>query len=116
LEWQKLIQGSNTLIAVTSEDHLTHEVDTITFEEHEIRTAKTNPFGTESDSLLSLQRCIRIGADAHCTELIRPAHNSVKKLEGVAVLSIHIAIEHLGYFGRSSCHVTGKDFACSTVD
>src|SRR5690606_11782580 len=47
LEWQKLIQGSNTLIAVTSQDHLTHEVDTVAFEEHVLRTAKTNPFGTE---------------------------------------------------------------------
>ena len=80
------------------------------------RAAETDTFGTISDGGSSLLRRIRICADAELAVLVRPLHDLIIHLVGVAILGLELAVENLIHFRRRSRHSTGKDFTSRAVN
>ncbi len=92
LHRQNLIQGTFTTFQVGREDHLTHCGDTVTFEEHMLCPAETDPFGTEVTGHLGIVRGIGVGANTHPTDTIDPLHQLAEFTGQLRLDSRHFAL------------------------
>ena len=116
LEWKKLPQRCPTLFFVCGQNHLTHECDTIAFEEHVLCPAKSDALSAISNCRLSLVWRIGIGANSKLTMLVSPLHDLVILLISIAVLRLELTVEHLVNLGWSGGHCTSEDFTSCAID
>ena len=72
---------------VACENHLTHGVDTVTFEEHVFRAGQSDTFCAKCDGLSGLLGSIRVRANTHASYLLTPAHKLRVVLVSSALLS-----------------------------
>ena len=57
-------------------DHLTECINSVSFEEHMLCTAKSDTFCSQFASFLSICRCICICTNFHCSVFVSPSHDS----------------------------------------
>ena len=76
LIWKNLIKSSFSLFYCIRTDHLSECSDSVFLEEHMLCTAKSDTFGTELTSLLSICRSICICSYFELSVFISPCHNT----------------------------------------
>ena len=79
-------------------------------------SAQTDTFCTEHDSHVGILRCIGIGSDTHCLDLIDIAHELLVVLEQVGILLIHCSLENLNDLGRLDLDLCIVDSTVEAVD
>ncbi len=79
-------------------------------------SAKSDTFGTEHDSHVSISRSISVCSDAHCLDFIDIAHELLVVLEQLGVLLLHASVENLNDLRRLDLDLCGIDSTCEAVD
>eukprot|EP00756_Hemistasia_phaeocysticola_P023301 Hpha_TRINITY_DN15885_c0_g10::TRINITY_DN15885_c0_g10_i3::g.189512::m.189512 len=79
---------------VRSEDHLTHRVDTVTIEEHVLRTAQTDPLRTELEGCRRVLRRVRVRAHTQPPDLVRPLQDGTERAVQVGLHQRCLSLDH----------------------
>ena len=95
LKRQQLGQRPFPVILVLGQNHLAHDVDTISLEEHVLGAAESYAGGAEGDRIGSLLRGIGIRAHLQARGLAAPIHQFLEHLIGRALLCIE------GFFNQN---------------
>ena len=89
---KNLIQSCFSLFYGIRADHLTECGDSVFLEEHMLCTAKTDTLSAKLTSFLSICRCICVGTNLQCSELVSPCHNTSELACDGSVYSLDLAI------------------------
>ncbi len=117
LERKKLFKSFSTVHFVVRKNHLTHRVNTISFEKHMFGSTQTNSRSTEGNRIRNLRRRIRIGPDRHLGGFLAPTHKFGEVFEVLAFLGIQFLFyQNLNNLRWSSLQLASENFAGSSID
>ncbi len=114
---KQFCQRSRSLVLCTGENHLSHGVNPIAFEEHVFRATEPNALGAECNCVCHLLGRVGICAHTERAKFIRPLHQLCVLLIGDALFRIERPIhEHLHNLRRRSGDFAGKHFSSRSID